>query len=88
MPRHWPRPGGVPDGNRAILFGIAAEVTILLALILIPPLARVFGLAPPSFAEWAPLLGFPLVLLSLEEGRKWGLRRWRRRARASGRRAA
>jgi calcium-translocating P-type ATPase len=72
--------------NRAILFGIAAEVTILLALILIPPLAHVFGLAPPSLAEWAPLLGFPIVLLSLEEGRKWGLRRWTRRPGASGRR--
>jgi calcium-translocating P-type ATPase len=60
--------------NRAVLLGIAAEVTILLALILIPPLATVFGLAPLSFAEWAPLLGFPVVLLVLEEGRKWAMR--------------
>jgi magnesium-transporting ATPase (P-type) len=66
--------------NRAVLLGIAAEVTILLALILIPPLATVFGLAPLSFVEWVPLLGFPVVLLALEEGRKWAMQPASRRA--------
>ncbi len=65
--------------NRAVIFGIAAEIAILVALILVPPLARVFGLAPLRPAEWAPLVGFPLVVLSLEEVRKWGMRRWRTR---------
>jgi magnesium-transporting ATPase (P-type) len=71
--------------NRAVLLGIAAEVTILLALIVIPPLAAVFGLAPLSFAEWAPLLGFPVVLLALEEGRKWAMRPASHRAGSAGR---
>ena len=74
--------------NRAVLLGMAAEVAILLALILIPPLATVFALAPLSFAEWAPLLGFPAVLLALEEGRKWAMRRASRRDGSPGRRAA
>jgi magnesium-transporting ATPase (P-type) len=72
--------------NRAVLLGMAAEVTILLALILLPPLASVFGLAPLSLPEWAPLLGFPIVLLALEEGRKWAMQAWRRRTGSSGRR--
>ncbi len=37
--------------NRFVLHGILAEVGILLALILIPPLRRVFGLAPLRFEE-------------------------------------
>jgi calcium-translocating P-type ATPase len=74
--------------NLAVLLGMAAEVAILLALILIPPLATVFALAPLSFAEWAPLLGFPAVLLALEEGRKWAMRRASRRDGSPGRRAA
>jgi magnesium-transporting ATPase (P-type) len=60
--------------NRAVVLGIAAETAILAALILVPPLARIFGLAPLSVAEWAPLLGFPAVVLGLEEGRKWVVR--------------
>jgi calcium-translocating P-type ATPase len=64
--------------NRFVLQGIVAAVGILVGLILIPPLARVFGLAPLRFAEWVPLLGFPLVMLALEETRKWVVRRWRR----------
>ena len=59
-----------------MLLGIAAEIAILVALVLLPPLARIFGLAPLSVAEWAPLLGFPAVVLGLEEGRKWVVR-WR-----------
>jgi len=62
-------------GNRWVLLGIAAELALLLALILFPPLARVFGLAPLSPAEWAPLCAFPLVVLACEEARKWVLRR-------------
>jgi Ca2+-transporting ATPase len=68
--------------NRAVVLGIAAEIAILVALILIPPLARVFGLAPLRLAEWTPLVGFPLVVLSLEEVRKWGIRQCRSRARS------
>jgi calcium-translocating P-type ATPase len=61
--------------NRLVFVGIAAEVAILLMLILVPPLPRLFGLAPLSFAEWGLLLLFPPVLLGLEEARKWIVRR-------------
>jgi calcium-translocating P-type ATPase len=69
--------------NRLVLAGVAAEVAILAALILVPPLARVFGLAPLGAAEWRLLLPFPLVIVLLEEGRKWVVRR-RSAGRSSG----
>jgi P-type Ca2+ transporter type 2C len=65
--------------NRWILAGIAAELGLLATLIAVPPLRRVFGLAPLSPGEWAPLCAFPFVVLGLEEARKWILRRADRR---------
>ncbi|MEK7701039.1 MAG: cation-transporting P-type ATPase [candidate division NC10 bacterium] len=65
--------------NRLALGGIAAELAILLALILLPPFPYVFGLAPLAFAEWGVLLLFPPAVLLLEEGRKWVVRRTRPR---------
>jgi len=62
-------------GNPHVWGGIAAELALLLALILVPPLRDVFGLAPLAFAEWSVLLAFPPVMLALEEGRKWVVRR-------------
>jgi len=64
--------------NRLVLAGVAAELAILLALILLPPFPYVFGLAPLAFAEWGILLLFAPAVLLLEEGRKWVLRRTRR----------
>jgi len=61
--------------NRFVLGGIAAEIAILLALIL-TPLRHVFGLAPLAFAEWGILLPFAPTILLLEETRK-SLRRRR-----------
>jgi hypothetical protein len=60
--------------NRLILLGIGAELGILLALILVPPLRAVFGLAPLTVREWWVLLLFPVVMLLLEEARKVLLR--------------
>jgi len=60
--------------NRGVLGSIAAEVAILMALILVPPFPHVFGLAPLAFAEWGILLLFPPAVLLLEEGRKWIVR--------------
>jgi magnesium-transporting ATPase (P-type) len=60
--------------NRGVLLGVAAEIGILVAMILIGPVARVFGLAPLRLAEWSLLLAFPPVILGLEEARKWVLR--------------
>ena len=56
--------------NRLVVLGIAAEVGVLLALILVPPFPYVFGLVPPGFAEWSLLLLFPPVVLLMEEARK------------------
>jgi magnesium-transporting ATPase (P-type) len=57
-------------GNRMVLAGIAAEIAVLLGLIMVPPLRAVFGLVPPAPAEWMLVLGFPPVMLLLDEGRK------------------
>jgi calcium-translocating P-type ATPase len=57
-------------GNPYVFAGIAAEVGLLLVLILTPPLAGVFGLAPLGVAEWGFLLWMPPAMLLLEEGRK------------------
>ncbi|MEK7387649.1 MAG: cation-transporting P-type ATPase, partial [candidate division NC10 bacterium] len=65
--------------NRLVLGSIAAELAILLALILVPPFPYVFGLAPLAFAEWGILLLFPPAVLLCEEGRKWVVRRTRPR---------
>jgi magnesium-transporting ATPase (P-type) len=61
-------------GNRLVVAGVAAEIAILVCLIVVPPLARVFGLAPLRFAEWGLLLAFPPLVLLLEELRKAGMR--------------
>jgi magnesium-transporting ATPase (P-type) len=63
--------------NRLVLVGIVAEVAVLLALIFVPPLRHLFGLAPLALKEWAPLAAFPGIVLGLEEGRKWMVRRRR-----------
>jgi calcium-translocating P-type ATPase len=62
-------------GNRLVLLGIAAELALLVALIVIGPLARAFGFAPLRFEEWRIVLAFPFVILALEETRKWIARR-------------
>ena len=66
-------------GNRLVLVGIASEIGLLLLLMLVPPLAGVFGLEPLRAREWLPLLAFPPLILLLEEGRKALLRRRRPR---------
>ncbi|MBI1854214.1 MAG: HAD-IC family P-type ATPase [Planctomycetes bacterium] len=61
--------------NRMVLFGIVAEVAILCALVAVPPLRVVFGLAPLRFEEWSLLLAFPPLMVFLEETRKGFVRR-------------
>ncbi len=60
--------------NRMVLLSVVAEVGIFVGLVLLPPFQSVFGLVPPSFAEWRILLLFPPAMLLLEEGRKWVVR--------------
>ena len=62
--------------NPYVWLGIAAELAVLAALILVAPLREVFGLATLSFSEWWVLLLFPPAMLALDEGRKWLARRF------------
>jgi magnesium-transporting ATPase (P-type) len=57
--------------NPHIWLGIAAELSLLLSLILVPPLRDIFGVAPLAFAEYSVLVAVPPIMLALEEGRKW-----------------
>jgi len=57
--------------------GIASELALLLILVLVPGLRDIFGLAPLAFAERSVLLALPPAMLSLEEGRKWLMRKVR-----------
>ena len=57
-------------GNRMVLVGVAAEVAVLLGLMIVPPLRAIFGLVPPTPAEWGLVIAFPVVILLLDEGRK------------------
>jgi magnesium-transporting ATPase (P-type) len=61
--------------NRFVLWGIASELAIIAVLMYTPFLQKVFGLAPIGAREWAFLFAFAPLLLLLEEGRKWLLRR-------------
>jgi len=70
--------------NRLVLLGVAAEIALLLALIVTPPLARVFGLAPLAFVEWRLLLVFPPAMILLDEVRKGVQRRRSTRAPTTG----
>jgi magnesium-transporting ATPase (P-type) len=61
--------------NKLVLWGITAELAIISLLIYTPFLQKVFGLAPLGFREWAFLFAFAPLLLIMEEGRKWLLRK-------------
>jgi magnesium-transporting ATPase (P-type) len=61
--------------NKLVLWGIAAELAVIALLIYTPFLQRVFGLAPLGLREWASLFALAPLLLFLEEGRKWLVRK-------------
>ena len=67
--------------NPRVLVGIAAEIALLVVLILVPPFPALFKTAALSFSEWGILLVLPPIMLLLEEGRKWIVRRGRPRTR-------
>ena len=69
--------------NPHVFAGIAVEVGLLAALILVEPFSAVFNTAPLSFPEWEVLLILPPAMILLEEGRKGLVRigaRWRARS--------
>ncbi|MBK8810087.1 MAG: cation-transporting P-type ATPase [Acidobacteria bacterium] len=62
--------------NRLLLWCIAAEIGLMLALIYTPPLQRIFQMSPPTLEHWMMIGTFGVVLLLLEELRKLIARRW------------
>ncbi|MDA8099409.1 MAG: HAD-IC family P-type ATPase [Nitrospiraceae bacterium] len=61
--------------NRLVLWGVAVEISIMCLLTSAPFLARTFGMTVLAARDWAVLLMFPPVLLVMDEGRKWFVRR-------------
>lgn len=53
--------------NRLLLWGIAFEIAFAAALVYIPPLAALFGTAPPSPAQLVLLLPFPVLVWGADE---------------------
>jgi calcium-translocating P-type ATPase len=62
-------------GNRLIAWGVALEVALLLLIVYTPWGNAVFGTAPPPASSWLCIIPFALVMVLLEEGRKWCVRR-------------
>ncbi len=61
--------------NRFLLWSILFEVAFAIALIYVPVLQRIFGTAALSWAWWVGFLAVVPVVFSLEELRKWVVRR-------------
>lgn len=61
--------------NRLLLVGILVEVTLVSLLMYVPPLRRIFELAPLPLHFWGVIFAFPPVLFLAEEARKAFLRR-------------
>ncbi|MEO3811558.1 cation-transporting P-type ATPase [Sphaerisporangium sp. B11E5] len=70
--------------NRLLLWGIAFEVLFAAAVVLLPPLQRLFGTAVPGPAQLALLLPFPLIVWGADELWRWHTRRRGARAAPSG----
>ncbi|MEK7842380.1 MAG: cation transporting ATPase C-terminal domain-containing protein, partial [Deltaproteobacteria bacterium] len=60
--------------NKLVLFGILTEISLILFLTYTPFMQNIFGLAPLGWREWGFLLFFPVIVLFMEEGRKWMVR--------------
>jgi magnesium-transporting ATPase (P-type) len=61
--------------NRFILWGIAAEIGLILLIDYTPWGNRIFGTAPISAEVWLFVIPFAVGMLVLEELRKWLIRR-------------
>ena len=62
-------------GNPLLLWGIASELALIAALVYTPWGQALFGTAALPAAAWLAMLPFALLLLLLEEARKWLVRR-------------
>jgi magnesium-transporting ATPase (P-type) len=61
--------------NKWILRGIAFSVTILLAIVYIPPLQGIFGTTALGLYEWLYVLTFVPIMFLADEVRKYMIRR-------------
>ncbi|HXH03721.1 MAG TPA: cation-transporting P-type ATPase, partial [Candidatus Competibacteraceae bacterium] len=68
-------------GNALILWGVAVELALILLIDYSAWGNRLFGTAPLELGTWLFLLPCAAALVVLEEGRKWLVRRERRRLR-------
>jgi magnesium-transporting ATPase (P-type) len=64
-----------PAGNPLLLWGIAAEAAVILAIVYTPWGNVLFGTEPLEPRVWAFMLPFAVAMLVLEELRKWSRRR-------------
>ncbi|HUX64661.1 cation-transporting P-type ATPase [Sulfuricella sp.] len=69
-----------PLGNWLILWGVAAEISLILAIDYTPWGNLVFGTAPIGLNVWLFVLPFAFAMLALEEVRKWVARKYILRA--------
>ena len=61
--------------NKLVLWGIISEIALIFIFVYTPFFQNVFGLAPIGLKDWALLFTFGPIILLLEEGRKWFVRR-------------
>ncbi|WP_320668635.1 cation-translocating P-type ATPase [Patulibacter defluvii] len=61
--------------NRLLLWGIAFEIAVAVAVVWLPPLQDVFSTRPPDAATLALLPLFPVVVWGVDELYRWFLRR-------------
>jgi Ca2+-transporting ATPase len=61
--------------NKLVLWGIISEIALIFIFVYTPFFQKIFGLAPIGLKDWVLLFTFGPVILLLEEGRKFLLRR-------------
>ena len=61
--------------NRFLLYGIGFELAFTAALLFVPPLRDLFGMAPPPPAALLLVLPFPAIMWGVDELRRLHLRR-------------
>jgi len=65
--------------NKWIWLGIAAQISVLLAIVYFPPLQNAFGTAPLALNDWLFLAMLAVIVVLAEEIRKFFARRLSRR---------
>jgi calcium-translocating P-type ATPase len=69
--------------NRLITYGIITELTLLFTLMYVPLLQNVFDTSPLNLQELGFAFSWTLIIIALDEMRKWYLRKTEKPAQAS-----